>query len=296
MRKSDSIKGAWDEASQALQTFEEEFSERNKLIDRVSTGELTPDEADRIAAEQGLEPIRQKPDASEYDPRSQMTWSIPMTVAWIATGNDDEVRGQWDEYRQKCTFWDDQSLMGPSGETYERVLIPRRSASLFAYLTIGLEAETAKRKQAYNQLRNALYESKLGAEGTDSKGHRAPIPAHLWSTLEFTSTGRSPEFRSRNSAEQYDHVRVAASKVIEIWPAPKSKTHAHPKVDWRELWLTIEQAYKKRVATWPKNKAAPSENEDWYWAREEFGIPRQEFREIRRAHAPKDWLKSGPRR
>ena len=52
------------------------------------------------------------------------------------------------------------------------------------------------------------------------------------------------------------------------------------------------------IASWPDDKSAPSEGEDWDAVQQHFapGLSRDEFRNVRREETPPEWRKQGPRK
>jgi hypothetical protein len=60
----------------------------------------------------------------------------------------------------------------------------------------------------------------------------------------------------------------------------------------------VRQWFRDRVAGWPDDKAAPSEDEDWHAAAAHFalGLTRDEIRLVREAETPEAWRKKGRRR
>jgi hypothetical protein len=55
---------------------------------------------------------------------------------------------------------------------------------------------------------------------------------------------------------------------------------------------------RDRVANWPDDIRAPSEEQDWKAARGEFGsgLSQCEFRLVRTTEAPQEWRTQGPRK
>ena len=60
----------------------------------------------------------------------------------------------------------------------------------------------------------------------------------------------------------------------------------------------VRQWMRDRVASWPDDKSAPSEGEDWDAVQQHFapGLSRDEFRNVRREETPPEWRKQGPRK
>ena len=219
MSKSDDIADALSSALKAAAEFEYKTRERDDLIHKVRIGEFTPHQAEQEAAERGLGPIEQRPDERDYDPHLKVYWTIPMAVAWISTGEIDEVRRQWPEYRDKKISWRIVDWIGPEGTRYKWSLEPDAPARLLDYITICSEAETTKRLESKLLLWNAMQECKLTAVGTDIKGSRIEILGYLWESLDCMTTEKPPDrYRSGNSSDQFDHVEVLSSAVKSLWP------------------------------------------------------------------------------
>jgi hypothetical protein len=195
------------------------FSEKDEIIHKVRTGELTPEKAEKEAAERGLGPIEQKPEERDYDPHLKVYWTVLMALAWISKGDINEVRRQWPEYRERKISWHIVDWIGPQGTKYKWSLEPAPPTRLLNYVTLGTEEETTKRLEAKFLLWRALQEGGLTAIGTDSQGSRKEIPSYLWASLESMTSERGPDrYRSGNSSDRFDHVEVLSSAVKSLWP------------------------------------------------------------------------------
>jgi hypothetical protein len=55
---------------------------------------------------------------------------------------------------------------------------------------------------------------------------------------------------------------------------------------------------RDRVASWPNDKPAPSESDDWDAVQQHFApeLSRDEFRNVRKSETPPEWRKKGPRK
>jgi hypothetical protein len=62
--------------------------------------------------------------------------------------------------------------------------------------------------------------------------------------------------------------------------------------------LAVRQWMRYHVASWPNDKPAPSEDDDWDAVQQHFapGLSRDEFRNVRREETPPGWRKQGPRK
>ena len=78
---------------------------RDELFEELSMGRLTPEAAERIAREEGLEPLQHVPGPTEFDPENEAWWTLPMVVAWIVWRTIDRVRSQFDPYRAAAPYW-----------------------------------------------------------------------------------------------------------------------------------------------------------------------------------------------
>jgi hypothetical protein len=76
--------------------------------------------------------------------------------------------------------------------------------------------------------------------------------------------------------------------------AHSQSERAHPAPTDRAVrtWM------RDRVANWPDDIRAPSEEQDWKAARDEFGsgLSQREFRVVRTTEAPQEWRTQGPRK
>src|SRR5450432_3463341 len=84
------------------------------LIDRVRRGQMTPEQAEAEAAQQGFGPIATKPARIHFDPNKMPWWSLPMTLAWIAWRTADQVQENCAEYRENWLEWFPGSLNVPT--------------------------------------------------------------------------------------------------------------------------------------------------------------------------------------
>jgi hypothetical protein len=78
---------------------------RDEILDRVSRGEITPDEAEGEAARLGLPPFAHTPDPAQFNPMSEPWWTLGMAAAWIIWRTPTAVRRVWSDYRRKVTVW-----------------------------------------------------------------------------------------------------------------------------------------------------------------------------------------------
>jgi hypothetical protein len=263
---------------------------RDQLTTDVQKETISMDQATQLAAIAGQKFGDELPDRVRFDPLQELEWNIPMALAWIVSKDLDAVREQWDKYR-------DERAAG--------AILPNlhdsKPATVSDFLFTLDEAETKNRLEAKHELWRALQKREEGlvAIGTDPKsGKRDEIPGYLWPTLECTGKGRSPEFRSNSSAEQYDHVRVAASKVMKIWPAvqheAEGRTETKQTIQKHDL-DKVTRAYRDERSIL---KPFPSQESDWKWCQKHYpGLKRSTFfSDVRAAFVPVDAQLPGPRK
>jgi hypothetical protein len=82
---------------------------------------------------------------------------------------------------------------------------------------------------------------------------------------------------------------------ISAAPAPAKNAAADKP---RPTKPALRQWWLGRVASWPDDKPAPSEDDDWDAVQQHFapGLSREEFRNVRREVTPPEWRKQGPRK
>jgi hypothetical protein len=114
------------------------FTLRDRLIDEVKHGLLTPEQAEAEAVQRGLGPLATTPDLDNFDPMSEAHWTLTMAAAWIAFRTTEAVREWWDKYRDECQVWRFQpwrlGLDGPVKEGHFLERRPRATLALFQIL------------------------------------------------------------------------------------------------------------------------------------------------------------------
>jgi hypothetical protein len=79
---------------------------------------------------------------------------------------------------------------------------------------------------------------------------------------------------------------------------PPSDVVSQPNHDRRrQSDQAVREFFRQRVISWPEDKSAPSENEDFKAAKATFAdLTRVEFRSVRTVETPEEWRKQGPRK
>ena len=81
-----------------------------------------------------------------------------------------------------------------------------------------------------------------------------------------------------------------------VIPAPRAP--AKNVVKQKPTNSAVRQWMRNRVASWPNDKPAPPESDDWDAVQQHFapGLSRDEFRNVRSELTPPEWRKQGPRK
>jgi hypothetical protein len=106
------------------------MQERERLLDLVKRGQMTPEQAETEAARRGLPKFAHVPPPEDFDPMQETSWSLVMVLAWILWRTADEVRNQWDAYRFKCLDWvEPYSVIVPRTCRYKPRVLEGRAAT-----------------------------------------------------------------------------------------------------------------------------------------------------------------------
>ena len=220
-----------------------EPSDRDRLIDKVLRGAMTPDEAEAEAARLGVGPLSEEPDPKFFNPLTRTWWSLVMTVAWIAWRSADAVRAAWDEYRGECWDWVPRRWRaGAEGPIHDGYQLQQRRRATPLELTIWDAADMKDRKFIYGfskvdaakrSLWQALGEGLLAATGNNlGSGSQVAIPAQEWAALDWYERQGEDPVRVSNSRIDartgYERVHVRSAEIIAIWPPPGPVQDALP--------------------------------------------------------------------
>lgn len=208
----------------------EDQHKRDGLLERAKYGEISGDEADAEAMRLGLGRLSQKPDLNEFRPEAEMSWTLPMSVAWIAY-RDIEVVREWSApYRENCWDWLWQKWrVGFDGPVHEGWHLEQRSSPTLALLGISealdqVDGEPPEMtiREAREALWLALQESFFNASGIDLEtGRRVQIPALDWHELKpVEGRGETDEVRRQLMGSGFSHVLVPAAALQRFWRKP----------------------------------------------------------------------------
>lgn len=207
-----------------------DHDQRDKLFDRAKYGEITGAEADAEAIRLGFGSLSSNPDPDTFRPETEAHWTLPMSVAWIATRDLEEVR-EWSEpFRAASYHWVWRRWrVGFDGPVYEGWHLDQKSRPTLALLSLAEayhKAEGGKPSlpipQAREALWNALRERFLVASGIDSAtNRRAEIPDIEWHDLvAIESKGEVDEVRRGSLGTGYREVLVPSVALRRLWPKP----------------------------------------------------------------------------
>lgn len=194
---------------------------RDELIRRVSTGELSPSEANARATELNLRPFVRQPELSDWLPQDRVSWTPLMTLAWIVHRSEHQVREHCDAWRAARVLWRPNNHGGHQ-------LSSQRPAFFVESCSIEEHSD------AECKLNAACLAGKLKASGVTS-GVRVEIPAVEWHGAETWARGDAHDSFSPLSTEtpSYEQVRFQAADVMRTWSA-KEKKPTVASVAWDE--------------------------------------------------------------
>ena len=191
-------------------------------------------------------------------------------------------------------------------------------------------AQHDRLKQAAETLRLAIASGEPSAYGWRGYGSqlgelepvaepRERIPADVCAgPVTITEMGIVPltevDGRTRTSQPLWSGILIPSDSVLNLWPASNGKATADlvPRAIPDCLKVSdgtpprrpqyspkrVAGWYLGRIDGWPKDAAPPTEAQDLADAKQAFegDVPRRVIREIRKAKAPENWRKSGPRK
>lgn len=242
------------------------LGERDRLIDLVMRGEMSPQAAEDEASRLGIGRLAEEPEPEDFDPLGEQYWSLPMALAWIAYRTPDAVREWWHTYRAKCLVWRFARWQVPGGPIQEGHFLEARPKPTLSLLQITEQHEdrsgrdpvfTLTARGSIEALYVALRTDCFHATAIDTEsGERVTVPAILWQDLEFSEERERDVLRPRIQGVlgrvRFEDVRLLRGSVTTLWPAPKPKVRfALPQVMRPEgggymplflaaLWLATE--------------------------------------------------------
>jgi len=252
---------------------------RAKLFDDLYFGRIEPDEAEDLAEQQGVGPLKPRPSPSVYeanDPNHLARWSICMAVSWIAWRDLDRVREACDAFRRECYSWQRHRWQESNGV---RARAARRKgegvesgegwkleklgdATIEGLLDVELDPD-AKPKyhsvtDAKDRLWSAAVEGRIIADGIKAvDGTPVDIPCSEW---RFLVTREHLPFDVAGNCSRpvdlaipagpldriYCEVGFSRGRLLELWPADCAAPTSNPIVEDGSRILDILSS-----ARWP---------------------------------------------
>ena len=190
---------------------------KDELFDELRYGRMELPRARIVAAKAGIESLEGNPDPAGYNPMAEPYWSLPMTIAWIATRAPGQVRERWDKYLEKCFFFrHERWRLGFDGEIYTGWKCDNRELA-----SINLFFGEEEFSVAKSVLFRALKLGEIAATGLREQGTgREPIPGYEWQDLSCPTLRGKEVFRPAAGTSGYMGVTVARDAVLAHWPAP----------------------------------------------------------------------------
>lgn len=205
---------------------------RNALLHAASLGLLDAETAEQLAVDLDCGPLARRADVTEFDPRSDTYWSLPMGIAWVVSRDWKQVARQKSDYRGAEEYWYCEANVGLPKDgllngyviakswqirslgpaTIDRLLLEDASQAVHADGRMTV-------REAQRALWRALQEQRLVASGRQD-GARKPVSAFLWQDLQpFQDHREAPEYlREGSLGPRWDDVTVGRAHILREWP------------------------------------------------------------------------------
>ncbi|WP_298981730.1 hypothetical protein [uncultured Roseibium sp.] len=230
---------------------------RQKLLYRVSKGDISPNDATELSIAQGAGELLNRADRSKHDPMSSASWSITMTLAWIMYRDMEKVLLFSEGYRSEEEKWcsvnyisqyDEDQNFTPDNPIHHKGYEPRCLDELADFTALLLESYVDLDEPELHQgeilfyVVNAAFEdvreSALNAELSVSAtpiGGGAPvvIEAMDWGYFSIGACQKGMAVLYQDIITRvYEGIRFRRIDVLRLWPAfdPKSAPFPEEKV------------------------------------------------------------------
>ena len=243
--------------------------ERDRLLDQVSLGEMSPQEAEDEAKEKGVGPFAVRPDPALHDPLKKPFWTLAMALAWIVYRDpsqvmewDNEFRGNWMEWRP----------LGPGHQLRPVTLVDGKRFEEWGAISAdpdqtpdGLFSAIATAKA---ELWSALLEGKITAEAIPAgERRRASVQAYEWQDMTTArANGLGLErliFELTPGQDAYLDPRLPRNAILEIWPGgPLGTEDAAPRAKGPKKRASQETVEKFAICFKRKHGVPPSQKVD----------------------------------
>lgn len=285
---------------------------RAKILEDLYRGRLTIPQALTQATSSGVN-LERTPDPAEYQPQTKSRWSLLMTMAWIIWRSPDEVRAQWDAYRNETLLLRNHNVPAENGSGSRPCAHLEQLGDAY-YSRFFTEYDIKRRRRtpvldidkSEDDLWGALRGGQIIAEAISADGTPCIIPAIEWKSLSFN--GRNDNWPGGVSGgnRSYHDVEVLRSRVMELWPAVIDSACANSPA--AQVGAEVNPQADLPVRRQPKPADVddfiekhdqgldyvPSELDHWEAAKKKWAqINRETVRKSRKRIYPV--LKSGPR-
>jgi hypothetical protein len=237
--------------------------ERDRLLDQVSLGEMSPQEAEDEAKKKGVGPFAVRPDPAPHDPLKKRSWTLAMTLAWIVYRDpsqvmewDNEFRANWMEWRQ----------LGPGHELRPVTLVDGKRFEEWGAISADPdqtpEGVLSKIATAKAELWSALLEGKITAEAIPAgERRRVSVQAYEWQDMTTArANGLGQErliFKLTPGEDAYLDPRLPRDAILEIWPsAPTCNGDPHPKAKGHKT-IASDRTVEKFARDFIKERGVP---------------------------------------
>lgn len=204
----------------------------DELSEALLYGRMTPNEAEAKLKDLGLPPLAPQPDPADYSPMREVSWTLPMTVAWIAWRTSADVREAWDKFRSEGSLWMHEpwrlGFEGPVNEGWHRRPRPPASISILRLSEIyrRRHATLPEGASTIDEALDLLWKAaEAGAlVGTGKPNAFEPpmkIPEHGWRDLAPVEERDRDVLRYRErygfSNRGYESIAFLRADVMAIW-------------------------------------------------------------------------------
>lgn len=290
----------------------------------IQQGRLLPNQANKRLAEINLPALDGMPPLEGFREvvQKEPYWTLPMSVAWIAWRNIDDVVKQYWPYAKHGGHW--RESRGPSqiqtGMNWESAEERTLSGLMVseAVETYSDNPPSKFIKDSREELWRALQAGELTAIGIEGQGSHKKIASERWASLAIQPQLRGREFVGAGilgDAEKIYDVKLLSNDMRRIWKPESSEAIVIPLSEISSVTDTvgestkaksdlpilpeseIETLYIARRDSWPTDAKSPSRDDDIAWAKTISGqVTNKITRFIRNKHAPESWTSQGRRR
>jgi hypothetical protein len=197
------------------------------LLAEIQNGQMSPLAANERLAALNLPALDAMPPLEDFREAvlKEPYWTLPMTVAWIAWRNIDDVVKQHWPYAKHGGHWRDSC--GPNqtqtGMVWESADEPKLSGLMISEAVETHFENPPKQfiKESREELWRDLQAGEIIAIGIEGKGSHQKIASERWASLEIDLSLEGPEFVGAGlfgGDEQIYDVRLPSQVVLQIWP------------------------------------------------------------------------------